>query len=619
MKESTELKNYLTKFKLLDYNYNDINLLSFLIKEKKKIIIIINNKINIEYVNDIFIETFAITKEEALNKNILTAISKQNEFQNFRIWKTINEGENWNGEIKVNTNHKKELYLNTSIIPISIKKNIQKIVILAEDITSIKQSETEIIEKEKRKKILLNTLPDTILIIDNKGKIQQSKIEPHHILFKNSSVNERNICQTELPNDLSKKILNAVKFAIKSKKIKQFNYEINNIDKHYECRIVALNDNESVCILRDISKRVLAEKILKNREKSYRSMVDNFPSGLLIHKNNKLYYANKTALKYLGCKNLNELRRYCIFDLLRDEHKEIARKRLLKALEGKNIPFMEFPIMNIKTKKYFTYETKPVIFDYYGDKVCQIVMRDLSVQKKLIEETLRAEMAEKVNVELQIEMQKRKNTESSLIHSLKEKEELIKEIHHRVKNNMQVMTSILNLQANMLKDEETKLIFEESLNRIKSMALVHENIYANKSLTNIDFEKYVKNLTQNLFRSYEINEKNVEIKYKIKNFYLPVSTAVPCGLILNEIISYSIKRFFVEISKSFLIFVEANLNNNEVQINISDNGQAIKEKNILKNPSHLGFQLVVALIDQLNGSIALDSKNTNKFSIFFNI
>ncbi len=619
MNENTDLIKYLKKTNISDYDYKNINLTTFLLKERHKIIIIINNKINIEFVNDIFINTFDLKKKEILNKNILTAISKQNDFQNFRIWKIITEGTNWKGEIKVFTKNNKEIYLNTHIIPVKVKTIIEKFIIVAEDITHKKLLEIKEIETEKKKKILLNVLPDTILIINKNGIILQSKIDTQNILFKITNINEKKINQIELPQDLSNKIINALKFSLKSKKIKQFNYDFSNTEKHYECRILALNDNEAVCLIRDISKRILGEHILKNREKSYRSMVDNFPSGLIIHKNNKMYYANKTALKYIGCKNLNELKKYNIFDLIPEEQKEKAKQRIAKALEGKIIPFMEFPIKNIKTNKYFTYETKPVLFDYYGDKVCQIVMRDLSVQKRLIKETLRAEMAEKLNVELQIEMQKRKNTENSLINSLKEKEELIKEIHHRVKNNMQVMTSILNLQANMLKDEEIKKIFEESLNRIKSMALVHENIYAHKSFTNIDFEKYIQSLTHNLFRSYEINGKNIEIKYKLKNIFLPVSLAVPCGLILNEIISYSIKRFFVEISKIFLIFVEANLNNNEVQLFISDNGQPIKDKNILKNPSELGFQLVLALIEQLNGSIDLDCKNSNKFSIFFNI
>jgi len=591
--------------------------ISFLLKQNHKLVSIINNKSIIEFVNSTFLETFDFTIEEIIGSNILTFVSQLSEFQNIRIWKKISEGFVWKGEIKTANKKGDNLYLLASIIPIKIEETIEKFVIVADDITMQKQSELKLVEAEKKRNIILNALPDTILVIDKKGYISEFKSETEKELFINDVIINKKITEIGFPQDFSNKIINALKFTLKSKKIKQFNY--NHKERHYECRLIALNEHEVVCFIRCITKRVIAEKILKTREKSYKSMVENFPSGLIIQKNNRLFYANKTALKYLGCKNLNELRKYNIFELVPEDKRDKVKKRIQSALEGKNVPFMEFPIRKISNNKYYIFETKPVLFDYYGEKVCQIVMRDLTVQKHLIKETLRAEMAEKLNMELQNEMEIRTKMEQTLINSLQEKEELIKEIHHRVKNNMQVMTSILNLQANLIEDENVKQIFEESQNRIKSMALVHEIIYSSKSFTKIDFERYIVALTDNLFRSYERKEKNIEIKFKINNFYLPVTLAVPCGLIINEIISFSIKRFFVEISKKYIIFVEANLINNEVQIFISDDGQLIKDKNILSSPKSLGFQLIMALVDQLSGSITFNNKQQNKFSIFFNI
>lgn len=601
-------------------NENSLENISFLFKKNPKIVTILNNHGEIEFVNNKFLITFNFTaKQKIIGSNILNFGSKYNEFQNIRIWKTLSEGLVWKGEIKTAKSNGEELYLFANIIPVIIESKSEKFVIVAENITKEKQSELKLAEAEKKKNIILNALPDTILVIDKKGYITQYKSETSDELFDKINIIDKNLSEINLPPDLSLKILNALKFTLKSKKIKQFNYDYNNKEKHYECRVVALNEEEVICILRDITKRMVAENILKDRGKSFKNMVENFPSGLLIQKGNRMFYANTLALKYLGFKNFNDLRKYSILDLVPENLRDASRERIKNALEGKNVPFIEIPVRKISNNKYYVYETKPVLFDYFGEKVCQIVMRDLSVQKNLIKETLRAELAEKMNKDLQNEMQNRKNVELSLNNSLKEKEELIKEIHHRVKNNMQVMTSILNLQSNMIEDPSVKQIFEESQNRIKSMALVHENIYSNKSLTNMDFKQYLVSLTDNLLRSYEINEKNIEIKLKINNFYLPVTLAVPCGLIINEIISSSIKRYFVEISNKCIIFVEAKLNNNEVQIFISDNGETIKDKKILINPKSLGFQLVAALIDQLNGSITLESKEHNKFSIFFNI
>jgi len=609
--------------KLSKDNYTNDNALeniSFLFKKNPKIVTILNNLGNIEFVNNNFLLTFNFSaNEKIIGSNILNFGSKYNEFQNIRIWKTLSEGQVWKGELKTAKCNGEELYLFASIFPVQIESKAEKFVIVAENITKEKQSEIKLAEAEKKKNIILNALPDTILVIDKKGLITQYKSETNNELFDKNNIIDKKISEINLPPDFSLKILEALKFTLKSKKIKQFNYDFNNNEKHYECRVVALNEEEVVCIIRDITKRMIAENMLKHREKSFKNMIENFPSGLLLQKGNKLLYANTTALKYLGCKSFNELKKYSILDLIPENLREASRDRINKALEGRNVPFIEIPVRKISNKKYYVYETKPVLFDYFGEKVCQIVMRDLSVQKNLIKEKLRAELAEKMNKDLQNEMQIRKNVELSLNNSLKEKEELIKEIHHRVKNNMQVMTSILNLQSNMIEDKSVKQIFEESQNRIKSMALVHENIYSNKSLTKMDFKQYLVSLTDNLLRSYELNEKNIEIKLKINNFYLPVTLAVPCGLIINELISSSIKRFFVEISNKCIIFVEAKLNNNEVQILISDNGEAIKDKKILTNPKSLGFQLVTALVDQLNGSITLESLKHNKFSIFFNI
>jgi PAS domain S-box-containing protein len=598
------------------FSENLNNNYSFLFRHSDKIVTVINNQASIEYVNGAFLENFKLNNtDEVLGKNLFVFGTHFDKFQVIRIWKTISEGMSWKGEINITSINDEPLYLFANIIPL---KN-GRFIIIADDITTQKTAEIKLQEAEQKKNIILSAMPDTILVIEKKGLITQYKCEEGSSLFKNMPVIDKYLNEIGLPSDLCNKINNAIKFTLKSKKIKHFNYALIPLDKHYECRVVALNDSEVILIVRDITKRTIGERLMKNKEKSYKSMIENFPSGLIIQKNNRLYYANKTALKYVGCKTLKDLRKFNIFDLLPEDKREMSRKRVNDALEGKNVQFMEFPIMNIATGKYFMYETKPVLFDYYGEKVCQVVIRDLSVQKKLIKETLRAEMAENLNILLKKEMLIRRKAEDEIKNSLKEKEELIKEIHHRVKNNMQVMTSIFNLQKNMIDNLEMKKIFEESQNRIKSMALVHENIYSNKSLTKIDFESYIRSLCENLIRSYELTESNIEIVYKIKNFYLPVTLAVPCGLILNEIISFSINNFFVEISKKVCIFVEANLNNNEVYIQIANNGSPIKDKKILNNPRTLGFQLVSALVDQLNGRITLDITKQNNFSLFFNI
>jgi len=595
-----------------------LNDMSYVFKEENKIVAVVNKDATFEYANDKFAEAFELDEETVEGKSIFSLGFKQKDFQNIRIWKTIAEGNVWTGEIQTTKRNGEDIFLKATITPVKAAKNNEMFVIFAEDISSNKYYEIQLKKEERKKKNIINALPDTIFVISSKGIITEYKSEQADPLVDKTPIVGENIDNIGLPEDFVKKIINAVRFCLKAKKLKQFNYEMNS-EKIFETRIVAINEIEVVCIIRNVTKRILGEKLLKNKEKSYKNMVESFPSGIIIHKNNRIVYCNKTALKYLGCKDFNSLRKYNVFDLIPEEYREKSKERLEKVLAGRNVQFMEFPIMRLSDKKHILFETKPVLFDFYGEKVCQIVIRDMSIQKRLIKETIRAEIAEKGRNEMKQEVEKRIETEQTLKASLKEKELLIKEIHHRVKNNMQVMTSILNLQANSIKDDNMKKLFEESQNRIKSMALVHENIYDSKDFSNISFKKYADNLIDNILRSYDLKEKNILLTKKIHNFYLPVTQSVPCGLIINEIISLSIKRFLVETSKKSYIFVEANIKNNEVQVIITDNAKPIKNAKMLEKEHSLSYLLIMALIDQLNGTFNFESKEETIFNINFNI
>lgn len=590
-----------------------------IVNEKHKIIAIININGKFEYVNDKMAETFDFAPESVIGTNLFSLGLKHNEFQNIKIWKTITRGNIWQGEIHTNNSSGEDLFLHATIKPVMAGQKIDKFIITAEDITEKKFYETRFLKEEKKKNIILNTLPDTILVVNCGGYIKDYKGEKINCLIPDDDIIGKKIGNIGMPENLVRKITNAVKFCTKAQKIKQFNYEYVEKERVYECRTVALSDEEVVCIIREITKRVYGEKLLKNREKSYKSMVENFPSGIIIHKNNRIVYCNQTALKLLGCKSLKPLRKYNIFDLIHDDYKALSKQRLEKALSGEELDFMEFPVLRLSDKQFVHFETKPVLFDYYGNKVCQIVIRDMSVQKRLIKETIRAQLAERSNKEIRKEVKMRKEAEKVLKKSLQEKELLIKEIHHRVKNNMQVMTSILNLQANAIKNEEVKRMFEESQNRIKSMALVHETIYSDKDFSNINFKAYFDSLADNLLRTDDAKQKNIKIVKNIDNLYLPVSLSVPCGLIINEIIALSTKRFFVEISKKCYIFVEANVKNNEVSIQISDNAKQKASKQSLEKKYPLSYLLIYALIEQINGEISIESKKETKFKIKFNI
>jgi PAS domain S-box-containing protein len=220
----------------------------------------------------------------------------------------------------------------------------------------------------------------------------------------------------------------------------------------------------------------------------------------------------------------------------------------------------------------------------------------------------------------QKDLAERKRIENKLKISLKEKEALIKEVHHRVKNNLQIISSLLNLQAAHIHDEHYKKLFQESQNRIKSMVLVHEKLYQSKDLTAINVRDYLNGLLRYLCNSYGVEQNKIAITTDIEDMPLNIETAIPCGLIINELVSNSLKHAFVEPSRDSRaeITIKFHLGRkNETILIISDNGVGFPDGLDFKKTESLGMQLVCALTEQLSGNIKLTRDKGTTFTITF--
>ncbi|HEX8515087.1 MAG TPA: PAS domain S-box protein [Bacteroidia bacterium] len=211
----------------------------------------------------------------------------------------------------------------------------------------------------------------------------------------------------------------------------------------------------------------------------------------------------------------------------------------------------------------------------------------------------------------------KKLAEEKIKQSLQEKEVLLKEVHHRVKNNLQVISSILNLQSSYVKDQGTLNILKESQNRIKSMAFIHESLYQTKDFSSINFSEYVVNLSHNLIQSYSNFDKEIKLSLDIQNVFLNLDLAIPCGLIINEIVSNALKYAFVDKKGEGEISVKMVLDKENLVLEVADNGIGLPKEIDYRNTQSLGLQLVVTLTDQLNGSIEMDSSNGTKYTIIF--
>jgi PAS domain S-box-containing protein len=209
----------------------------------------------------------------------------------------------------------------------------------------------------------------------------------------------------------------------------------------------------------------------------------------------------------------------------------------------------------------------------------------------------------------------RKRAEDVIKRSLEEKEVMLKEIHHRVKNNMQVISSLLSLQAKGVADSTVKAMLEESRNRVSSMSLVHEKLYQSKDLAYIDFKEYLQSLVDGIANTYKRHD--VVISMEMEPVALDVNVGIPCGLIVNELVSNSLKHAFPEGRKGTIsLGINKNSEVNYVLF-VADNGIGFSAEMDFRKPSTLGLQLVNVLSTQINGKIERSQEEGTRFSITF--
>jgi len=210
----------------------------------------------------------------------------------------------------------------------------------------------------------------------------------------------------------------------------------------------------------------------------------------------------------------------------------------------------------------------------------------------------------------------RKKAENEILRSLKEKELLLREIHHRVKNNLQIISTLLTLQSSQSKKNNVNDLYKESQNRIQSIALIHENLYHSEDLAHINFEAYTKGLITDLFDSYGVNASKIKLNLQIEEVTLGIETAIPCGLIINELVSNSLKHGFNNKETGLVSVVLHKLDKGKYALNVSDNGAPFSNNlDVLSNDS-LGLEIIKNLVDQLDASLSFN-KDNKEFEIIF--
>ncbi len=234
--------------------------------------------------------------------------------------------------------------------------------------------------------------------------------------------------------------------------------------------------------------------------------------------------------------------------------------------------------------------------------------------EQLVDE--RTESLKNVNKELKQEIQERKNAENELINSLRDKEVLIRELYHRTKNNMQVIISMMQLHRYRTMDKALTTFIDDMEKRIYSMSLVHQKLYESENLSMIRFNEYIKDLIQHYKASFKTKERNISFTLDLADVNVLIDTAIPCGIVINELIVNALKYAFPEHQSGEIRLVLKEKSDSMIQLTIADNGVGLEKDLEMEDVSTLGFKTVFNIIKhQLQGELLVENKNGLLFCI----
>ncbi|TKJ42430.1 hypothetical protein CEE37_01745 [candidate division LCP-89 bacterium B3_LCP] len=347
----------------------------------------------------------------------------------------------------------------------------------------------------------------------------------------------------------------------------------------------------SLC--RDITERKQADEELRESEIKYRSVVQTAGDAIIILDEDKTILSwNRGAEQVFGFLE-----------------KEVIGKSIVMMLPENQIDEYKSGIEGVET----TGESK----------LLSTGMEMMGVRKNGVEFPIDLSLSawkvgDKAHLTMIVrDISERKKTEADIRSSLKEKDVLLEEVHHRVKNNLQVISSLLNLQAKRTDDGLSSEVIRQSQDRIKTIALVHEKLYQSKDFTQINWSDYINTLVRNLRYSYRENPEDITLQLEVQDFSGDIDTAIPCALIVNELVTNSLKHGFAEGEKGIIHVSLRVADQGVISLVVGDNGGGLPEGFDITKSQSLGLQLVQTLIEQMDGTLKLYREHGTEFNIEF--
>jgi PAS domain S-box-containing protein len=467
---------------------------------------------------------------------------------------------------------------------------------IAHDITERKRMEEKLKESEEKYREVFNNANDAMFLHKLKDRKPGNFLEVNDVACQILGYSREELKQLS-PKDIDSpetiaRIPQIVQKLFKDSKTTfeavQFTKDGEKLPVEINAHLFTLKGEEYILsIARDIRERKNAEEALKNSEIKYRKIFENVQDVFYQTDNNgKIIEISPSIERYSGHKPEELLGKPAKMVYLNPEDRNILLKEIQ---EREEVVDYELKLKTKSNNMLYVSVNAHFLFDSNNNPIG-------------IEGSLR-DITERKNIEIQLQK------------SLEEKEMLLKEIHHRVKNNLMIISNLLNIQSGYIKDKTSQDIFKESQNRARSMALIHERLYRSTDLKSINFGDYIQTLTTELFQTYIPDPDHVNLNLNVEEEMVDINTTVPLGLIVNELITNSMKHAFKDGRKGE-INIEFHKNEEFVLI-VSDTGIGFPDDLDYKNTDSLGLQLVNGLVNQINGQIELDRSHGTQFKITF--
>jgi PAS domain S-box-containing protein len=364
------------------------------------------------------------------------------------------------------------------------------------------------------------------------------------------------------------------------------------------------------------AERTSVEEALRESERIYRAIGESIDYGVwLCEPDGKNVYVSPSFLELVGI-GQKECSEFGWGDALHPEDAARTIAAWKECVRERGKWDMEHRFRGVDGQWHSVLARGVPVTDEKGNVQCWAgINLDIS-RLKAVEQQLRSAFDD-LDQRIQERTAELTKVNEMLRKSLEEKEVLLSEVHHRVKNNLQVVSSLLHLQSLHSLDPSSVEMFQESRRRVRSMALVHEQLYRAKDLANVDFTDYIRGLANTLFQSYNIDSNRISLSTNAKDVRLSIDVAVPCGLLINELVSNCLKHAFVGRPQGHVIVELLAITDDEVLLRVADDGVGLPAEITPEATETFGMQVVTALVDQIHGRLDVNRHRGTEFRILF--